>query len=938
MSDERKVKVVLQADIANYRKHMADADRATAQAATNIDRHGNKITGTGARIVRSAEVQKEAWSTAGTALTAFGAAGVAGLGLAAKAAIDWESAWTGVLKTVDGTDAELLALEDSLRSMALRMPASAVEIAGVAEAAGQLGVKVGDVAKFTEVMINLGETTNLSATDAATALARFSNIMGTATSDADRLGSVIVDLGNNSATTESEIVDFGLRLAAAGKQAGLSEGEILAFGSTLSSLGVNAEAGGTAMSKVFYSISDAVLDGGDKLETYARIAGMSAEDFRKAYGEDAAGAIATFTAGLGDITETGGSTTAVLEELELTDARLRASLSATAQAGGLLTDSLALANDAWAENSALLIEAEKRYSTTESKLKIARNALNDAAIEIGENLLPILGALAGAVTDILSAFADLPDPLKKAITIFGAVASGVGLLGGAALLATPKIVALIDAQRTLAAQAPRTARALRIAGASSGAIGLALTAASVAFGIFASRNAEAEERVSALADTLDEATGAMTDLTRETVYNNLVNSGAIDAAKELGLNLDVVTDAALGNADAVAQVNEALAVERAEHERNSATLDAAAGKHVDLNDAYSILTDAIGRQNSDLAASKDVWADKRVAMREDEEATEDSADAQTRATDAVQELNDALTEQIALLSEAAGVALDERAALNGFEASIDDARKALKDNGATLDENTAKGRANREALDDIAKSTWAWIEAGDAATVGADELAGRMEDGRQAFIRTARQMGLTKREAKALADQLGLIPENVPVAVTVDTSKGSSVIDNWIYSQSQRSVTIPLKVSAPAAPTFVADSMVGHATGGPISGPGTSTSDSIPAWLSDGEYVQTAAAHSYWGTSLMDALNRRDRDAVMASLAVRGYASGGPVMAGGYAAAALPAGPTSVSVQLTDAQFARMESAIERGSRVGTAGAFANQAAANHLSLRMAGV
>ncbi|MDU8925425.1 tape measure protein [Pasteurellaceae bacterium LIM206] len=60
----------------------------------------------------------------------------------------------------------------------------------------------------------------------------------------------------------------------------------------------------------------------------------------------------------------------------------------------------------------------------------------------------------------------------------------------------------------------------------------------------------------------------------------------------------------------------------------------------------------------------------------------------------------------------------------------------------------------------------------------------------------------------------------------------------------------------------------GYATGGPIRGPGTSTSDSIPARLSDGEWVIQASAVSHYGHAFMDAINNK-------RLLKR--ASGGPV-------------------------------------------------------------
>ena len=45
--------------------------------------------------------------------------------------------------------------------------------------------------------------------------------------------------------------------------------------------------------------------------------------------------------------------------------------------------------------------------------------------------------------------------------------------------------------------------------------------------------------------------------------------------------------------------------------------------------------------------------------------------------------------------------------------------------------------------------------------------------------------------------------------------------------------------------------------GGPIHGAGTATSDSIPAYLSDGEYVMRAAAVDHYGVDTMDAINAK---------------------------------------------------------------------------------
>lgn len=197
-------------------------------------------------------------SRAGDTLDSFGnkwTVGVtapitAGVGATIKAAMDWESAFAGVKKTVDEvTEANgnvvisYEDLENQLRSLAKELPASHTEIAAVAEAAGQLGIQTENVTAFTKTMIDMGESTNLSAETAATELARFANITQMSQSKFSNLGSSIVDLGNNFATTEAEISAMALRLAGAGSQIGMSEGDILGFAAALSSVGIEAEAG-----------------------------------------------------------------------------------------------------------------------------------------------------------------------------------------------------------------------------------------------------------------------------------------------------------------------------------------------------------------------------------------------------------------------------------------------------------------------------------------------------------------------------------------------------------------------------------------------------------------------------------------------------------------------------------------------------------------------
>ena len=177
--------------------------------------------------------------TVGSTMTKSVTLPLAALGtVATKSAVDFESAFAGVRKTVDATDKELAKIEKGIKSMAKEMPTAATEIAGVAEAAGQLGIQTDNILGFTKTMVMLGDSTNMSADEAATSLARLANITGMSQKDFDKLGSTIVALGNNLATTESEITAMGLRLAGAGAQIGMSEAQILSFAGALSSVGL----------------------------------------------------------------------------------------------------------------------------------------------------------------------------------------------------------------------------------------------------------------------------------------------------------------------------------------------------------------------------------------------------------------------------------------------------------------------------------------------------------------------------------------------------------------------------------------------------------------------------------------------------------------------------------------------------------------------------
>ncbi|ESV55173.1 tail tape measure protein [Streptococcus agalactiae LMG 14747] len=358
---------------------------------------------------------------------------VAGAGLAVKAAVDYESAFAGVRKTVDASEAGYRKLSDGIRQMAKELPASAAEIAHVAETAGQLGIKRNDILGFTRTMIDMGESTNLSADEAATAIAKIGNILGLTSADYSRFGSSVVALGNNFATTEKDVVEMTNRLAASGKLAGLTAPEILGLATAMSSVGIEAEAGGTAMSQTLTQMGKAVDTGGDKLNKLAEIAGMSAEQFSTTWREKPIEAVEAFIKGLGNLGDEGESASSVLDDLGMSGIRQSNMLKSLGLASDKVSSAVKMSTEAWKENSALSEEAAKRYETTQSKLQILKNKATDVAIELGGPLADALvdameagEPLIQSIADLAKKFSSLDKEQQQQIIKWGLIAAAAG--------------------------------------------------------------------------------------------------------------------------------------------------------------------------------------------------------------------------------------------------------------------------------------------------------------------------------------------------------------------------------------------------------------------------------------------------------------------------------------------------------------------------------
>lgn len=561
---------------ANAEQKVADALNKSEREAKEYGEALQKASGEsetlGNKAANAGELIQDAFATIGVvaALNKI----KDGFVSAASAAIEFESAVTGVYKTVDGTEEQLAEISSDIKEMSLVIPSSTTEIAGVAESAGQLGIATENITDFTEVMINLGESTNLSSEQAASSLAKFSNITNMSADNYENLGSAIVALGNNFATTEADIVEMSTRMASAGTLAGMSESDILGLSAAMSSVGIEAEAGGSAMSKLMTDIQVAVETGNSSLEDFASVAGVSCEQFADMFEHRAVDALYSFIDGLNDVERNGETATVILENMGISEVRLSNAVKSLANNSSGLAGAVSLAGEAWEENTALANEANTRYGTLESRLTMTQNAANNLKIAIGDTLTPTIGAFADMGTSALTWMTDFAEKHPVVVEgITGITVAGAGFIG-TVTVAAAAVKALNIVTNTFNLTLSKTKVGLIIGGVAT---------AGAAIGGFIHHFNSAEDAVEDYNGTLEQCRIEI-DST-ETAYANVCKlyGENSEAAKSLSKELDTLN---------------------AQYEKGGGVAEEMEQKITELSDSYNSLTSEIDNSYKSIDQSE----------------------------------------------------------------------------------------------------------------------------------------------------------------------------------------------------------------------------------------------------------------------------------------------------------------------------------------------
>ena len=362
---------------------------------------------------------------------------------------DLEASLTNVRKTTDAEDTEYESLLQWARDLSTEIPVAASKLLDIGEIIGQMGVPLRDnreeFQKYIEIAAKLAYTTNLTEESAANFIGRFSTLMKVTGDDVDALGAALVDLGNKYNGTESEIAALSLRLTGAANIVGMSAKGVLGLSAAMVNVGLTAETGGSSMSRFIANIDEATFEGGEKLEAFAALAGVSADAFVKAWRENPEAAILNLIEGMADMQAAGGNIYDLLDTLDIGTIRYTDTIKrliATTESSNKAMDD---ANAAWEKADALETEATKRKEDFNSQLEMTKNAWEDIKVTIGEVFLPVLKELMVGLREWFDTIKDKLNPetvlmvagilaviavIGPLLTAIGSIVSVIGVLSG----------------------------------------------------------------------------------------------------------------------------------------------------------------------------------------------------------------------------------------------------------------------------------------------------------------------------------------------------------------------------------------------------------------------------------------------------------------------------------------------------------------------------
>ena len=418
-----------QSQIANFSQSASGKVSSVADKMSSIgdgfSKTGNNIQTTGKNIIGS--------------LMPISGALVGGV----KSFADYDSAVAQLSRTSGLTGNDLDAMKANLATLSNQLALSETDVTNIASAVASYGVTgVQDISEVVKVASQMHVAfENVSAEDAAASIAKFGNITNLSMKDADKLASCIAGLENNSAALAPEIMEVNNRIGGMCSSVKMTAPEISAWSTTLISGGMSAELAGSNFTKFQGVLSSACSKGGEDVQGFADVAGMSADEFIQLYQTDATAATEAFLKGLNKIEDGGGSVVSVLDALGLSGTEqvrmMQVLMAATDDTGDGYSDLdkyMSIANEEFDKGTALQEEFETQSDTLAFALQSLKAELTDTGKAIGEALSPAVKDVAKKFTDWLGKVKQFAQEHPKVVQGIAGIVAGAMAFGGVALV------------------------------------------------------------------------------------------------------------------------------------------------------------------------------------------------------------------------------------------------------------------------------------------------------------------------------------------------------------------------------------------------------------------------------------------------------------------------------------------------------------------------
>ena len=406
-----------EAAVKEYRELSAQLEKVKSDSRSMVQSMKADLGQVGAAAVQAAQqvgqLMQQAWSSV------------------SQASNDVDSSYRNLRKTFNATEDDYQKLYDAAMQYSQSHVTSADTMLEMEATAAQLGVGIEGgaeaIQKFADAAANLDVATDISADQIALQMGQIMNVMNDVSTDnIDKFADALVRLGNNMPTQESNIMQITQRLAAVGDVAGFTTPELMGWAAAIASTGQKSEAAATGVATTITTIQKAVSAGGDDLEKFAKVAGVSAEEFASKWKKEPTKALQDFLKGLQNL---GDKEFAELENLGISGVRQTQTLTALAQTVGKVGDSIRMAKDAFngvddefGKAGDAAREAERKSEGFSGSLAKMNNSAQVLAASLGPSIAPILDDVASKLQWLTGVVDSMSDKTKtkilKAATAF----------------------------------------------------------------------------------------------------------------------------------------------------------------------------------------------------------------------------------------------------------------------------------------------------------------------------------------------------------------------------------------------------------------------------------------------------------------------------------------------------------------------------------------